>query len=345
MNYNRGETIATGFVRPKVTSLFFDKIWIPESLLNSSFEFFAVPGEVQIKEKNETKIRTSSNKYVPLGIKYKYARMSNSGTDNSSILEEYLLASNQNQKIFRGLTSEEYISKAHTNFDANFFKSKSHDLFIKESSQEFKYSKNRNSVILLSSESFNRKYNLHISPVFHDLTEFEKQASIFNPQKLYGNNNLRFRVRKPNTFLNKDVLAICILDFPLVKEDELSWEQVLDFRRDKKRIEQLRQFINWSKQISKEKTPEQIKEMIESEMYEYKMALKEHGVKTATTSFSTIVSSASAVASLIEDNSSCLYPILSIISASIGFAANTYFSSCKNRNYPMAYLYNLRNDI
>ena len=130
-----------------------------------------------------------------------------------------------------------------------------------------------------------------------------------------------------------------------MKEDELSWEQVLDFRRDKKRIEQLRQFINWSKQISKDKTPEQIKEMIESEMYEYKMALKEHGVKTATTSFSTIVSSASAIASLFENNGSCLYPVLSIVSASIGFAANTYFSSYKNRNYPMAYLYNLRNDI
>lgn len=42
-NYEKKETLATGFVRPKVTALFFDKIWIPESLLNSYIDFFAIP--------------------------------------------------------------------------------------------------------------------------------------------------------------------------------------------------------------------------------------------------------------------------------------------------------------
>jgi hypothetical protein len=32
---NYTETIATGFVKPKTTSLFYDKIWLPESLIRS----------------------------------------------------------------------------------------------------------------------------------------------------------------------------------------------------------------------------------------------------------------------------------------------------------------------
>ena len=37
INYNKDETLATGFVKPKVTALFFDKIWIPNSLLDYCF--------------------------------------------------------------------------------------------------------------------------------------------------------------------------------------------------------------------------------------------------------------------------------------------------------------------
>lgn len=327
MNYNHGESIATGFVRPKVTSLFFDKIWIPESLLNSSFDFYAIPEEVQIKERNETKIRTTSSKFITLGENYGHASKRNRRYPDEIIVGKYYAIATSSNRA-RSIDNIE-----------------SHDLFNGTSSDMFKYSKNRNSAILLSSESFNRKHNLHISPVFHDFTDFEKEAMNFEPQKLYGNSDFRFKIRRPNTFLNKDVLAICIQDFPLVKEEELSWEQVLDFRNDCERIIQLKKFTNWSGKFLKDKTPEQTREILEEELDKYKMALKEHGVKTTISAFSTVVSSASAVASLVTSGDSYLSPLLSITAATISFATNTYFSSYKNRNYPMAYLYNLNKDI
>ena len=67
LNYERGETLATGFVRPKVTSLFFDKIWLPEEVLDSSFEFKGIPQEVLILQ-NKHKKRywlNSSPYYAP----------------------------------------------------------------------------------------------------------------------------------------------------------------------------------------------------------------------------------------------------------------------------------------
>ena len=51
-NYNKGESLATGFVRPKVTALFFDKIWVPESILLTSYEYI-IPEQVLLREKEE----------------------------------------------------------------------------------------------------------------------------------------------------------------------------------------------------------------------------------------------------------------------------------------------------
>lgn len=343
INYNRGETIATGFVRPKVTSLFFDKIWIPESLINSSFDFEYIPRDVLIKEEKEITIQLDSQSHIIPKEYYQIASMRNTPyTQNISPLELYIESFNHNKaKIESGEFSDMCIkSNRSSKIEDLTFHSLSPDI-----SPKFKYSKNRNNAILVSSESFNRKYHLHITPIFHDLTEFEKEALRFDTKKIYGNKSFRFRIKRPNTFLNKDVLAICIQDFPLVKEEELSWEQVLDFRSDRKRIEQLRKFTNWSRLTLENKTPEQVKEILEDELEKYKMALKEHGVITSISAFSTIVSSASSIASFLSGTDSCLFPLLSIVATTISFASNTYFSSYKNRNYPMAYIYNLTNDI
>lgn len=48
INYNKDETLATGFVKPKVTALFFDKIWIPNSLLDYCYEYYSIPEEVLV---------------------------------------------------------------------------------------------------------------------------------------------------------------------------------------------------------------------------------------------------------------------------------------------------------
>lgn len=118
----------------------------------------------------------------------------------------------------------------------------------------------------------------------------------------------------------------------------------MDIREDKKKIEQLRRFTTWANREFSNKSPDEIREILESELDSYKAALKEHGIKTVTGSFSTIVSSTASIASLISNPELFLFPILSITSVSINFLVNTYFSNLKYRKNPIAYLYDIENE-
>ncbi len=336
LNYEKGETLATGFVRPKVTSLFFDKIWIPEEVLDSSFEFVAVPHEVLVEEKGSSKV--SDNFVRSIRENYNFAAMENKGL---RVDKDYIELIRESSKKYLGndqLTPGNlYLLES----DHNSYKQIEPIEFAR---YEFKYSKNRNQAIFLNAENFTREHRLRISPVFHDLTEFEKETQYLEVKKLYGSQTLKYKLKRPNSFENKNVFAVCIQDFPSIKEDELSWEQVLDVRKDKKRRERLKRFTTWANKNFANYSPEQIRETLEAELEAYKDALKEHGIKTAVGSFTTLVSSASSIASIISEPSALLLPLLSITAVSINFTTNTYLSSLKNKKSPIAYLYDMRND-
>ena len=312
-NYNKGESLATGFARPKVTSLFFDKIWLPNSILDSTYEYTGIPKELLVEEDKELFI----SRYINSGDLYHFSVMRNSG---SKAPEEISAG-----YMYRSLCINNHIIN-----------------FGKDEESEFKYSKNRNSAILINTENFCRKYKIKISPVFHSLTNFEKETIQIEFKKIYGNGSLKFRLKKPNTFKNRSVLSICIEDFPDIAEDNLSWEQVLDVRKDKKRNEQLRKFLSWTERNFQNMSPEQIRETIEGEMEEYKEALKFFGIKTTIGAFSTIVSSASSIVSILN-NPEITLPLLTMTSVSLNYASNTYMSYLENKKKPIAYLYNIEN--
>lgn len=213
-NYNKGESLATGFARPKVTSLFFDKIWLPNSILDSAYEYTGIPKELLVEEDKELCI----SQYINSGDLYHFSVMRNSGKAPEEISAGYM---------YKTLCVENHIIN-----------------FNKDGILKFKYSKNRNNAILLNTENFCRKYKIKISPVFHSQTDFENETAQLESNKIYGKDNVKFRVKKANTYKNKDVISICIEDFPDIVEDDLSWEQVLDIRKDKKRNEQLRKFLS-----------------------------------------------------------------------------------------------------
>lgn len=322
-NYNKGESLATGFVRPKVTALFFDKIWVPESLLRTSYEYM-IPEQVLIREKNELIIEDKSGTVA--GRYY-----SKSAVPNRPCYRGNLYAGD----LYRRYSVRNYWPESYKEYIECLANS--------SDPPKFKYSKNRNNAIMVNSESFSRKYHLHISPVYHDLTEFERDTQTLDTDRIYKNSSLRYRVKRINSFCNKEALSICIQDFPSIIEEELSWEHVLDIREDKKMFQQLKRFTTWSNMILSGKDPSQIRDILESELDSYRAALKEHGIVTAIGGFSTIIADAAEIASIIAQPDSPLLPILSIASVSMTFATSTYFSNYKNRNNPIAYLYNIEN--
>lgn len=315
INYEPGESIATGFVRPKVTALFFDKIWIPGSLAERLSDFY-VPDKVLVQEETELLIRQSSRKSLA-GAFYEDSIISNISVRASDM---HLFASQKNAAYFP-------------------------DEVFKEEVLSFKFSRHRNNAIMISAEAFCRKYGVHISPIYHDLTDFERDTKEMDFTQLPNHRSLKLRLRRLNTFLNKDALAICIQDFPSVIEEELSWEQVLDTRSDKTSIQHLKQFTKWCNKTLSDKSPEEIRDTLYSELESYKVALKKHGIVTATGSFTTIISTASAFSSIISGLSHPLLPLLSIAAVPINFGANTFFSNLANRNNPIAYLYDIGAEI
>lgn len=340
LNYEPGETLATGFVRPKVTSLFFDKIYIPKSLLDTYFEYSAIPNEVLVQEREELRIKKVFSK--PAGATYKTAIDHNVHTTNA-----------KNLKI-----GDHYYTMLQTNYgslpitgdkDRKTVRSKSllHEPFSMDMSdtvkpESFKYSKNRNHAILLCSENFCRQYGIHISPVYHDLTEFEREAQSLENNQLYNHESLLYRLRKPDMLKNKNAFSICIQDFPSIKEDALSWEHVMDIRKDKKRMRQLQCFTKWTNSKLKDKSPDEIREILESELDEYRAAIKELGIKTSIGSFSTLISELNPMVSLFF-NPQSIMPWISMVAIPLPFVTDIYLANMKNRKNPIAYLYDIQN--
>lgn len=59
INYNSDDSVAVGVVNPKTTSLFYDKIWIPSSLIHSGIDgnkYDYIPYEIRIQEDKEALI-------------------------------------------------------------------------------------------------------------------------------------------------------------------------------------------------------------------------------------------------------------------------------------------------
>lgn len=328
-NYDKNESLATGFVKPKITSLFFDKIWLPKSLVAFSREFYDIPREVLIIEQTELELEIDS--VIKSGNHYLESTKQNIPYTSGEYYSIMMQRNDCKPVVFDLYSNDNDLRSVFSKSDF-------------DEPHNYRFSKNRNNAIFVSAENFCRKYNLHISPIFHDLTEFEKEIQLIRQQDLQKNSALQNTIRRPNTLTNKNVLAICIQDFPSIIEEELSWEQVLDIRKDNKNRERIKRFTQWSSRRFKKMSPDEIRETLEYELEEYKKALKEHGIKTLVGSFSTLISSASSLRSILENSQEALLPLLAIVSVSITFSVNTYYSNLKNKNNPIAYLYELTNE-
>lgn len=346
-NYESGETLATGFVRPKVTSLFFDKIYIPNSLLDTYFEYSAIPDEVLVRESEELRIKKKIS--IPVENAYKTAKL-----DNSDKMIELVLQMGQSFQMDRNSNLDScYDTIADilaTGVDKEVTKLSASPLQVLASldstdstkPENFKYSKNRNHAILSCSENFCRQYGIHISPVYHDLTEFEREAQSLENNQLYNHESLLYRLKEPDMLKNENAFSICIQDFPSINEDALSWEHVMDIRKDKKRMRQLQCFTKWTNSKLKDKSPDEIREILESELDEYRAAIKELGIKASIGSFSTLISELNPMVSLFS-NPQSIMPWISMVAIPLPFITDIYLANMKNRKNPIAYLYDIQN--
>lgn len=301
-------TIATGFVRPKTTALFFDKIWIPRSLsrtyLGEIMGYADIPDSVRFIEKSEEFF--IKNAFTMCNCPYR------------SIEDEvnFLFSRGRNRAISKLIKEFETMYKL--NIVAIFF-----------DKTEFERT-------LLYAPDINIGDYLGFD--FIDI----------NGESLDNNEKLKKKIKKNVEHINNETkspqnaIEVCIKLIPEIVEEKLEWKQVEEIRKDKKSFESLRRFWNWFDIEMKDKTNREVEEILETKLEEYKFALKKHGILTIIGGFTTVLSSTSTLLTAILSNK------LEIISAGLAVSAGiiTFTSDqiaeiFQNRREPIAYIYKL----
>jgi hypothetical protein len=314
INYKRNDTIATGMERPKTTALFFDKIWIPSNYRYSEYgkrlEYNKIPIEVLIREKNEE---------LNCGLKYD------------------MLFIHRNRPYD---TVEE-------------------DVFGKATGYEFLFSYNRNFGLKKVVHSFKKIYGIEITPIFINKTKFEESILSFDKNELAVQMEIYKYSQEMNKLVGIDVhpvpninlyrneevcnaYEICINYVPTIIEERLTWEQVLNIRKDRGSKNKLKRFKYWTNTSLKDKSKAEIIETLEKTVDDYKFALKKHGILTSIGGFTTILSSSSTILEvIINDFSGALVASISVTAAIVSFTATQLMDYIQTKREPVAFIYDV----
>ncbi len=76
------------------------------------------------------------------------------------------------------------------------------------------------------------------------------------------------------------VLIATLENLEVVDENELEWEQVLEFKKDSETLRKYKRLIHWLDRDLVGKSVEQITEIMEEKLEDYRSALKRHALKT-----------------------------------------------------------------
>lgn len=299
------ETFATGLVKPKTTSLFFDKIWIPSNL-KTSFEgemlgYNVIPDAVRLKDDAEKWFDSYSD--GPANCPYE----SVDGID-------YLFSKNRNNTIMRVVR----------NFK-RFYDIDVTPIFLHKTEFEKMLMCDCADIRALNFLS-NNKY----------ISSDKEPSQMLKIGKNYREENLT----TDKTDKKVEAIEVCINFIPEVLEDRLDWQQVLDMRADKESIMKLRKFKNWVITDLSGKTEKEIIASLEQTLDEYTFALRKHGVLTTIGGLSTILSAASSVLSMSSDNRLEILSTAFVITAGIlTYSSSQAAEYLHNKKSPIAYIY------
>lgn len=320
------ETYATGFVNPKTTALFFDKLYVPKEVILSSYGtkngFNLIPNEVLFtydKEQDEW-FSFAFEEYCCLNSGMTYSR------------------------AFR-LPSKEFESDEYIYLDEKYhnYRLKKRLKKIYNSCGEFHTSIYRNTFLQLVAQKIKKKLDINLVPIFFDKTDFEKELE---REKFLRDWKFEQLNIENSQKVDKTVYEAIISSDQMIDESKLNWEQVLEIRRDKAEQAKLKRFRSWINSDFDNCSKEQIIEKINNTYSDYAEALKKHGVKTLTGSLATIVSEA-AIGVLSTWGGNTVNYIGLGLQLAIGAIplGKTVMDYVKLRKEPIAYYYDIKKKI
>ena len=87
----------------------------------------------------------------------------------------------------------------------------------------------------------------------------------------------------------RSVLTAALTNLQIVKEEDLSWEQVEEFRRDDSARQKYRRLVRWIDRELECNDCAAIEDMIAIRLDDYEWALKKHGLKASLGSLSSVI--------------------------------------------------------
>lgn len=298
--------IATGFVKPKTTSLFFDKIWLPE---DDFIDYRKdIPSSILF---NIESCRYNKHKKYSLFDKHCLHNTHINQKDFFELMEicDFSKFTMQNSGISFNELSNLSCEKL------NYF-----DI-------EFLSSRNRNKGIREFTNSVKINYGIDIIPIYIDSLSFKTDFE---------------HTQKGTRYDTSHPLAIAMEFIPEIIEEKLEWSQVLDIRKDKKSIKKLQKFRDWITVDLLHCSRDVIEAKYSIALDEYKSALKKHGIMTTIGTFSTILD---VTATILENLESSL-PVsvgagITVATGLSVFTLEQCYSYYENKNKPIAYIYDL----
>ncbi len=152
---------------------------------------------------------------------------------------------------------------------------------------DFHLSFYRNNFLVLVAQELKQKYNIDLIPILFDRTDFEKALEKEKAIRLMKQAGM-----KSSNEIETNVYEAIITCNQMIDEDKLSWEQVLEIRKDKIERVKLKRFRAWADANFDNYTKEQITDTIGKTYNDYIAALQKHGVNTLVGSMSTVLTEA-----------------------------------------------------
>ncbi|MCK4820793.1 hypothetical protein KA005_33820 [bacterium] len=79
---------------------------------------------------------------------------------------------------------------------------------------------------------------------------------------------------------NREVIITTLADLDIVDEEQLSWEQVMEFRADEEMRGKYKRLLRWLDKEMTGRSPSFIEDEIAQKFNDYQKALKKHGIRT-----------------------------------------------------------------
>jgi hypothetical protein len=116
-------------------------------------------------------------------------------------------------------------------------------------------------------------------------SEFQKRFGI-TPTIIYSSPSSRDEEFKSGKF---EILTTSISNVAMVDEEQLTWEQILEFRKDAETRAKYCRFVRWVDLELKTKSSKEVEDLIAVRLDDYQWSLKKHGLKASVGTLSCLL--------------------------------------------------------